>query len=585
MGPDVYYAAGVAGLALVLLTSRMFRRRKPIRSILTGIPSPAPADSKGKRIGVLVVAYNAVTTLSATLKRIPTEVWENIEEVAVFDDASRDETFELAVGYKTLFGVEKLTVLRNVKNLGYGGNQMRGYRYFTDRGFDVVVMLHGDGQYAPEVLADLYAPIVSGEADAVFGSRMMPDYGGPRAGGMPLYKYLGNKVLTGYANYFLGMSLTEFHSGYRAYNLHALETIDFSKMTHDFHFDTQIIIKVHHQGLRIKEVPIPTYYGNEICYVNGLKYAKDVYLAVRRYRGTLAGRRNAPEYAEYAPHYPLKESRYSSHDLFRRVAGHDQDILDVGCGEGHFAALVARAGNRVVGVDCLPEASQANAMEQYIAADLDGGLVGAERAFGKRTFDLIMLQDVLEHLRSPEQMLDDCKRLLKPHGRIAVSVPNVANITVRLALFFGRFEYRPRGILDRTHLRFFTRKTARQMLETAGYEVVEQKSTVMPLELVLGLDPKNPLMIAITRMLAAFTWLAPSLLGYQTVLICRPKPGSYISLRDSAATLPSSRVTGPLSEEMRPCVRFRCFASCQQSRPAPSERRGRRSCAHSSPLG
>lgn len=524
MSPTLYYATGAAVvLALGLLARRMLRRRHPKRPLATAARRPSLADCKGQRIGVLVVAYNAVTTLSATLKRIPKEVWENIEEVAVFDDASKDETFELAVGFKTLFRVDKLTVMRNVENLGYGGNQVRGYRYFMDRGFDVVVMLHGDGQYAPEVLSDLYGPIVAGEADAVFGSRMMPDYGGPIAGGMPLYKYLGNKILTGYANYFLGMSLTEFHSGYRAYSLHALRKLDFAQMTHDFHFDTQIIIKLHHQGLRIKEVPIPTYYGNEICYVNGFKYAKDVYLAVRRYRGTLAGRRTAPEYAEFAPHYPLKESRYSSHDIFRRLAGREQDILDVGCGEGHFAALVARTGNRVIGIDCLPEAAQAAAMEQYIPADLDGGLTGAKPALVNRAFDLIMLQDVLEHLRSPEQMLEDCKPHLKAHGRVAVSVPNVANITVRLALLFGRFEYRPRGILDKTHLRFFTRQSARRLVEACGYKVVEQKVTVMPLELVLGLDPKNPLMIAINRLVAAMTWLAPSLLGYQTVLVARPK--------------------------------------------------------------
>jgi len=522
--PVVYYAAAtVVALTLLVAVVRRLKRKKPARPPLAVVRPPALADCKGKRIGILVVAYNAVTTLSATLKRIPKEVWENIEEVAVFDDASKDETYELAVGFKTIFGVEKLTVIRNVKNLGYGGNQMRGYQYFTERGFDVVVMLHGDGQYAPEVLADLYAPIVSGEADAVFGSRMMPDYGGPRAGGMPLYKYAGNRVLTEYANYFLGMNMTEFHSGYRAYSLHALKKLDFSKMTHDFHFDTQIIIKIHHQGLRIQEVPIPTYYGNEICYVNGFKYAKDVYYAVRRYRGTLSGRNTAEEYAEFAPHYPLKESRYSSHDFFRRLSGTGHQILDVGCGEGHFAALVAQNGNKVVGIDLLENAAHASAMEQYVSADLDGGLVGAKRALGDRSFDLILLQDVLEHLRSPEQMLEDCKRYCKPHGRVIVSVPNVANITVRMSLLLGRFDYRPRGILDRTHLRFFTRKTARQLLESSGFEVIEQKATVMPLELVFGLDPKNPLMIALNRTLAVMTWLIPGLLGYQTVLVARPK--------------------------------------------------------------
>ncbi len=523
MSPEIY-AAFVGGLICLISAVWLIRRRnKRIRKPTLQLARlQTQADSQKKRIGILVVAYNAVTTLSATLKRIPQDVWENIEEVAVFDDASKDETFELAVGFKTLFGIEKLTVLRNEKNLGYGGNQMRGYKYFMDRGFDVVVMVHGDGQYAPEVIAELYAPIVAGEADAVFGSRMMPDYGGPRAGGMPLYKYWGNKILTGYANYFLGMNLTEFHSGYRAYSLEAMRRIDFSKMTHDFHFDTQIIIKFQHQGSRIHEVAIPTYYGNEICYVNGFKYAKDVLLAVSRYRGTLAGRRTAPEYAELAPHYPLKESRNSSHAIFQQIAGRGQEILDVGCGEGHFAAKIAQNGNKVVGIDILKAAQRADQMQQYISADLDDGLSDAAIELGDRKFDLIMLQDVIEHLRSPEQMLEDCRSRIRPHGRIAVSVPNVANLTVRFSLLFGRFEYRPRGIMDRTHLRFFTRKSARKTLESCGYEVIEQRETVMPLELILGLDAKNPIVVLMSSILSGVTRLMPGLFGYQTVLVARP---------------------------------------------------------------
>ena len=107
---------------------------------------------------------------------------DNVEEIAVFDDASQDATYELAMGIKTLRELPKLTVLKHPKNLGYGGNQKAGYRYFIEKGFDVVVLLHGDGQYAPEILSHLYHPIVAGEADAVFGSRMMKTYGGPLKG-------------------------------------------------------------------------------------------------------------------------------------------------------------------------------------------------------------------------------------------------------------------------------------------------------------------------------------------------------------------------------------------------------------------
>jgi glycosyltransferase involved in cell wall biosynthesis len=261
----------------------------------------------GMRIGILIVAYNAVGTLLHVLERIPAAVWQNIEEVAVFDDASGDATYELAIGYKTLAEAYKLKVVKNRMNLGYGGNQKAGYRYFIERGFDAVVLLHGDGQYAPEILHHLYHPIVAGAADAVLGSRMMPEYDGALKGGMPLYKYAGNRILSTFENRALGMNLTEFHSGYRAYNLHALRQIDMSMMTDDFHFDTEIIIKLHHQGFRLKEVPIPTYYGNEICYVNGFKYAYDVVRAVRRYRATIRSARCFPEFREYFVRDPLEE--------------------------------------------------------------------------------------------------------------------------------------------------------------------------------------------------------------------------------------------------------------------------------------
>ena len=182
------------------------------RAAFAQYADPAIADCQGKRIGILVVTYNAITTLVPVLQRIPPSVWSNVEEVVVFDDASPDGTFELAMGVKAVRDVPKLQVLKHPRNLGYGGNQKAGYRYFIEKGFDIVVLLHGDGQYAPEILAQLYRPLVTGEADAVFGSRMMRTYGGPLKGGMPFYKYAGNRILTILENRALGINLTEFHS-------------------------------------------------------------------------------------------------------------------------------------------------------------------------------------------------------------------------------------------------------------------------------------------------------------------------------------------------------------------------------------
>ena len=138
----------------------------------------------------------------------------------------------------------------------------------------------------------------------------------------------------------------------------------------------------------------------------------------------------------------------------------------------------------------------------------------------------------------PEQLLRDCAAVLKPNGNIVVSVPNVANITVRLALLCGRFKYAERGILDRTHLRFYTRSSAQRLLRNSGYEVLETKTTVMPLELALGISPRNPLLVALTFCLRLATFCFPGLLGYQTILVARPKATAAVN----PAAAPAQRV-------------------------------------------
>lgn len=225
-----------------------------------------------KRIGILVVAYNAEATLATVLDRIPNPVMEKVEEIFVFDDASQDSTYEIGCRYKADKRLSKLTVVRNAVNLRYGGNQKRGYLYALERGLDIVILLHGDGQYAPEVMQQLLTPLEEGSADLVMGSRMMIA-GAARNGNMPLYKYWGNRVLSFTQNWFLDTAYTEFHSGYRAYRTAALAEIPFTELSDSWHFDTQIILELLRRRRRVVEVPIPTYYGDEICRVNGVPYA------------------------------------------------------------------------------------------------------------------------------------------------------------------------------------------------------------------------------------------------------------------------------------------------------------------------
>ena len=228
--------------------------------------------SSQKRIGIFIINYNAVNHLTSTIKRIPKDVYDMVEEIFVIDDCSKDNSYYAAVGFKSEHNIEKLTVHRNEKNQGYGGNQKVGYQYAIDRGFDIVALVHGDGQYAPEVLGDLLAPLINDQAEMVFGSRMAVK-GAALRGGMPLYKYVGNRILTFLQNRMSGLRLSEYHSGYRLYSVEALKKIPFQSFTNTWHFDTQIILSLAERDQRIVEIPIPTYYGDEICHVNGIPYA------------------------------------------------------------------------------------------------------------------------------------------------------------------------------------------------------------------------------------------------------------------------------------------------------------------------
>lgn len=230
------------------------------------------SEQRKLRIGIFIIAYNAVNHLIKTINRIPAKIYDQVEEIFVIDDCSQDNTYYAALGYKHVHGIEKLTIHRNEKNQGYGGNQKVGYQYAIDRGFDVVALVHGDGQYAPEALEFLLEPFFTDSADMVFGSRMSKS-GEALKGGMPLYKYFGNRILTFCQNRLSGLNLSEYHSGYRLYSVHALKEIPFQTFTNNWHFDTQIILSIAERKMKIVERPIPTYYGDEICHVNGVPYA------------------------------------------------------------------------------------------------------------------------------------------------------------------------------------------------------------------------------------------------------------------------------------------------------------------------
>ena len=464
------------------------------------------------KVGVLVVAYNAETTLVDVLDRISPELRPELVEVLVQDDHSTDSTFDIANDYLQRGTDLPLTVLRHPRNLGYGGNQKEGYLYAVNHGWDIVVLLHGDGQYAPEVMGDIVAPIIEGTADAVFGSRMMIP-GAARTGGMPLYKFVGNRILTTAQNALTGLQLSEWHSGYRAYRVTTLAEIPFTGNSDGFDFDTEIILQLHAAGKQIVEVPIPTYYGDEICRVNGLAYARDIMIDTLRHRfgrkGFGAGRLGHVE-----ENYAYKPAAGSSHGrVLDLVDGRDHlRILDVGCGPGWLASTLTANGHEVTCVDKVDEPGIQTRAHRFIQADLEAGLP-AETGNG---YDLVIGADVLEHVTRPERLLHDMASRLRPGGTLIISVPNFAHWYPRLRTALGLFDYDQRGILDATHLRFFTRRSFRRLVTEQGLRSVRAQYTGMPFD-ALGAGRGNIFWRVAARVDRLLVTVWPTMFAYQFV--------------------------------------------------------------------
>ncbi|MDQ3953670.1 MAG: glycosyltransferase family 2 protein [Actinomycetota bacterium] len=216
------------------------------------------------RVVITMPAYRAEATVEKTVAAIPPGV---ADELILVDDASPDRTAEIARS----LGIK---VHVHPQNRGYGGNQKTCYTMALASNADVVVMLHPDYQYEPKSVPLLIAPILAGEADMTFGSRFA-GLGDPMAGGMPLYRFVGNRVTTRLENLMLGSRFSEMHSGMRAYTRRCLLSLPFLGYTEDFGFDTQLMVDAVTSGLRVVEVPIPTRYTKEsssISIVKSLKY-------------------------------------------------------------------------------------------------------------------------------------------------------------------------------------------------------------------------------------------------------------------------------------------------------------------------
>lgn len=493
-------------------------------------------DPPKARLLILVIAYNSERTIETVVRRIPLSLSEFETEILIIDDSSHDRTFDVANDFQKTGQIPyPLTILHNPAQQGYGGIQKIGFHYAIEKGFDVVALFHASGQYAPERLTALLDPLLRNEADAVFGSRMTARLHAIK-GGMPLYKYVGNRILSGIQNRLLQSSLSEFHCGYRLYSVAALRQIPFDHNTDDFHFDTEITIQLFRAGYRIQELPVPAYDSDEIRRVNGIRYAWNVLKStvVARFQdlGILYERKfDVKSTLHGNPLYQSKFSFESPHTLTLDRIPPGAKVADIGCAAGYMSRALQGRGCRLTGVDMFPLADDPG-LERFVQCDLNN----AEFPLDAGEFDYILLLDFVEHLRSPERFVDSIRhsRVAGREVKVIMSTGNIGFIVTRLALLFGWFNYGPRGILDLTHTRLFTFATARRLFEQSGYRVEEIRGVPAPFPLVLGDGFWGKFAVSVNRFLIR---VSKTLFAYQIFIVCTPLPSlEWLLARARAST-------------------------------------------------
>jgi glycosyltransferase involved in cell wall biosynthesis len=436
-----------------------------------------------ERVAIFIPSFQAENFIESVLERIPEELRSRFAEIYVFDDSSSDRTVERAQAAAERLGLN-ISVYRTPFNRGYGGNQKLGYLHAIRQGYDYVVLLHGDGQYAPEYLPQILQALGDHEPDALIASRMMNPRDALR-GGMPLYKWIGNRILTAVENRLLGSHLSEWHSGYRAYKVDALRSIPFGLNSDDFHFDTEILIQLLRTGRRIVEIPVPTFYGDEISRVNGMAYAANCVKAVTKVRLQDVGLFYEPKFDfgrfEEAGYILKRSDNTLHHDVLTRNWPPEWHVADIGAGRGALSALLAAKVAHVTSVD-RERPSEAGGAEA-LALDLDGNF---DDALGRGRYDCVVMLDVMEHLRNPEQGARRVAAILKSGGTLYASTGNIAFAVLRASLLFGQFNYGKRGILDLTHTRLFTVYSFRKLLTNAGFVVKEVKGFGPPIRDMVG---------------------------------------------------------------------------------------------------
>lgn len=473
----------------------------------------------GLRIAIVVVAYEDAATLAQTLHRIPPEVWDRVEVIRIVEGASRENSPLIeTLRSSSLRRPDIIHVSRNASALGYGARQKVAFDRAVREGYDLVVLLHGSGRYAPEVLAELLEPAQRDEADVVVGSRLLS----ADTDGNPVSPSISviSRLLAIWQARWVGLRLSAPYSGFRVYRCRALSAIPYQRCSDDVYFDAEILLQLHAAGFRVAEHSIPGYPGSGIGLLKGLRYVAHILRSAVAYWLHQNGLLYIEPFDVSPTRYPLKTNRWSSHQQLVRLIPPSHRVLDVGCGDGLLARLLRGQGCEVVGVDQrIGPAARAVCARTY-TADLDDGLeIGDEPPF-----QTILLADVLSHVKEADQLLMRCHQRLAPDGQLVLSVGNVAHLAIRLGLLFGRFDYTPRGILERKHVVLYTWKSLRRLLARQQFRVASVGVTPIPFETIWPSASHRWWVRGLTALSYGLAKGWKTLFAYQFIVVAIPMP-------------------------------------------------------------
>ncbi|MEZ5963558.1 MAG: bifunctional glycosyltransferase/class I SAM-dependent methyltransferase [Planctomycetota bacterium] len=451
------------------------------------------------RVGVFCTARGEPEAALEPLRRIDAELRSALVSVCILLDAE---------ALSAVPATADLDVIALAGDPGYGALQKAAFAHAQRIGLDLVVVLPLGVADAAAQLPALLAPFADASVAAVFGTR----FAAPRRGAMSGLRRAGNRIVSAVQARLLRSALTDLHSGYRAYRTATLDRLPYRHNGEGLQFDTEVAIQLQWKGARIVEVPVPAHSGGRLRGLHAVRYGLQSIATVLRAKANRVYLVYHPKFdVDEHSEYVFKEAPTTVHQaVLRRTFVDGTSVLEMGAGHGGVARALHARGLPVVAVD--HHRPDEAFPFPYLEHDLDHPFAEAvTRALGRQV-DCVVALDVIEHLKRPEDGLQEIRAVLVPGGRLIASTGNIAFWAVRFMLLFGQFNYGKRGILDRTHTRLFSVRSFCRTIEGEGFRVRTVRGFGPPIEDMVG--RAWPLRL-LDRIAAGLAKLWPSMFAYQ----------------------------------------------------------------------